>query len=78
MGVSRRGFLIDEPEGEDQSMQESAEAVGVIKAAPYHHFTDKERLFGEAFIVDIERNCAGVAAALAGRRWLGLRVDARD
>jgi AcrR family transcriptional regulator len=45
-------------------MQRIADAIGVTKAALYYHVSDKEELFGEAFIGEMERVCAGIAAAL--------------
>ncbi|MBY0440773.1 MAG: TetR/AcrR family transcriptional regulator [Mycobacteriaceae bacterium] len=37
------------------SMQEIAEAAGVTKGAPYHHFADKEQLLAEVFVRVMER-----------------------
>jgi TetR/AcrR family transcriptional regulator of autoinduction and epiphytic fitness len=44
------------------TMQRIADAIGVTKAALYYHVADKEELFGEAFIGEMERICAGIAA----------------
>jgi AcrR family transcriptional regulator len=58
------------------TMQEIADAVGVTKAALYYHFHDKEALFGEAFIAEMERVCAGIEAALATETGLTRQLAA--
>ncbi|HEY7034129.1 MAG TPA: helix-turn-helix domain-containing protein [Thermomicrobiales bacterium] len=58
------------------TMQEIADAVGVTKAALYYHFSDKEALFGEAFIDEMERICAGIAAAMATETRLAGQLEA--
>jgi AcrR family transcriptional regulator len=60
----------------DVTMQEIADAVGVTKAALYYHFSDKEALFGEAFIDEMERICAGIAAELAREATLARQLEA--
>jgi AcrR family transcriptional regulator len=49
----------------DVSMQEIADAAGLTKAAIYYHFADKEALFQEVLIAEVDRIAAGVAAELA-------------
>ena len=46
------------------SMQEIAEAAGVTKGAPYHHFADKEQLLAEVFVRVMQRQQAAAAAIL--------------
>jgi AcrR family transcriptional regulator len=49
----------------DVSMQEIANAAGLTKAAIYYHFTDKEALFEQVLIGELDRLIVGVAAQLA-------------
>lgn len=58
------------------TMQEIADAVGVTKAALYYHFSDKEALFGEAFLQEMERIRAGIAAELAKETTLVRQLEA--
>ena len=57
------------------TMQEIADAVGVTKAALYYHFSDKEALFGEAFIAEMERIRDGIAAELARQSTLVRQLE---
>src|SRR3954466_12298872 len=52
------------------TMQRIADAIGVTKAALYYHVSDKEELFAEAFVGEMERICAGIAAELEVARPL--------
>jgi AcrR family transcriptional regulator len=58
------------------TMQEIADAVGVTKAALYYHFSDKEALFGEAFIEEVARIRAGIAAELTRGTTLIRQLEA--
>jgi TetR/AcrR family transcriptional regulator of autoinduction and epiphytic fitness len=58
------------------TMQRIADAIGVTKAALYYHVSDKEELFGEAFIGEMERVCAGIAAALEPEQPLETQLAA--
>lgn len=58
------------------TMQEIADAVGVTKAALYYHFSDKEALFGEAFIEEMGRLRDGIAAELARETTLIRQLEA--
>src|ERR1044071_1392135 len=58
------------------AMQEIADAVGVTKAALYYHFSDKEALFAEAFIAEMERLRASIATELATETSLGRQLEA--
>src|SRR5262245_28076735 len=58
------------------TMQQIADAIGVTKAALYYHVSDKEELFGEAFIGEMERICAGIAAALESQHPLERQLEA--
>jgi AcrR family transcriptional regulator len=58
------------------TMQRIADAIGVTKAALYYHVSDKEALFGEAFIGEMERICAGIATALEPARPLERQLEA--
>jgi AcrR family transcriptional regulator len=49
----------------DVSMQEIADAAGLTKAAIYYHFADKETLFQQVIVEEVDRLCVGVAAELA-------------
>src|SRR4051794_18448302 len=57
------------------STQETADEVGVTKASLYYHFRDKEALFGEAFVDEMERICAGIADALASAQTLAAQIE---
>jgi AcrR family transcriptional regulator len=46
-------------------MQEIADAAGLTKAAIYYHFADKEQLFNQVFLDEVDRLYAGVEAQLA-------------
>jgi len=46
-------------------MQEIADAAGLTKAAIYYHFADKEQLFNQVFLEEVDRLYAGVEAQLA-------------
>jgi AcrR family transcriptional regulator len=58
----------------DVSMQEIAGAAGLTKAAIYYHFADKEALFQEVLIAEVDRIAAGVAAELAAGASLHERL----
>jgi AcrR family transcriptional regulator len=58
------------------TMQEIADAVGVTKAALYYHFSDKEALFGEAFIEEMERIRDGIAAEVEKETTLFRQLEA--
>ena len=49
----------------DVSMQEIADAAGLTKAAIYYHFADKEDLFEQVFLAEVDRLCDGLVAQLA-------------
>jgi AcrR family transcriptional regulator len=49
----------------DVSMQEIADAAGLTKAAIYYHFADKEQLFNQIFLDEVDRIYAGIEAQLA-------------
>jgi AcrR family transcriptional regulator len=49
----------------DVSMQEIADAAGLTKAAIYYHFADKEALFEQVLVEEVDRICLGVAEQLA-------------
>lgn len=49
----------------DVSMQEIADAAGLTKAAIYYHFADKEDLFEQVFLDEVDRLCVGLVAQLA-------------
>src|SRR4051794_18802435 len=57
------------------SMQEIADEVGVTKASLYYHFRDKEALFGEAFVEEMERICAGIGGALESAQTLAAQIE---
>lgn len=57
------------------TMQRIADALGVTKAALYYHVSDKEELFAEAFVGEMERICAGIADALAEDRPLERQLE---
>jgi AcrR family transcriptional regulator len=49
----------------DVTMQEIADAAGLTKAAIYYHFADKEQLFNQVFLDEVDRLYSGVEAQLA-------------
>jgi AcrR family transcriptional regulator len=61
--VARAAFI--ERGYADVSMQEIADAAGLTKAAIYYHFADKEQLFNQVFLDEVDRLYAGVEAQLA-------------
>jgi AcrR family transcriptional regulator len=63
LDVARAAFI--ERGYADVSMQEIADAAGLTKAAIYYHFKDKEELFQQVLVEEVDRLCAGVAAELA-------------
>lgn len=63
LAVAREAFV--ERGFADVSMQEIADAAGLTKAAIYYHFSDKEALFQQVIVDEIDRLCAGVEAELA-------------
>src|SRR4051794_1631426 len=58
------------------TMQRIAGAIGGAKGAVYYHVADKEELFAEAFVSEMERVCTGVAAELAIERPLEVQLTA--
>lgn len=63
LSVARAAFI--ERGYADVSMQEIADAAGLTKAAIYYHFADKEQLFNQVFLEEVDRLYAGVEAQLA-------------
>jgi AcrR family transcriptional regulator len=63
LAVARAAFI--ERGYADVSMQEIADAAGLTKAAIYYHFADKEQLFNQVFLDEVDRLYAGVEAQLA-------------
>ena len=57
------------------TMQRIADAIGVTKAALYYHVADKEELFAEAFVSEMERVCAGIASRAGVRAAAGGATD---
>jgi AcrR family transcriptional regulator len=56
------------------SMQQIADAVGMTKGAPYHHFSSKEDLFGQALARHIDRTQRELRARMEGRSDLRERM----
>jgi TetR/AcrR family transcriptional regulator, mexJK operon transcriptional repressor len=63
LAVARAAFI--ERGYADVSMQEIADAAGLTKAAIYYHFADKEQLFNQVFLDEVDRLYSGVEAQLA-------------
>src|SRR6478752_2845422 len=63
LAVARAAFI--ERGYADVSMQEIADAAGLTKAAIYYHFADKEQLFNQVFLDEVDRLYAGVETHLA-------------
>lgn len=63
LAVARAAFI--ERGFADVSMQELATAAGLTKAAIYYHFADKETLFEQVVVGEIDRLSTGVEAQIA-------------
>jgi AcrR family transcriptional regulator len=74
--LSQARILFVERGYADTSMQQIAEAAGLRKATLYHHFKDKEELFTQVLLVELQELSRELDRAIASGGTLAERLEA--